>query len=253
MKYSVVIIATMALVVLVAGCTGNNNNVEVVGDNLEVTAHSLDTGSTNSSVNLTVRNKGTSEIPYVPINVIFYDSNGGSNTRDGLVINMKTGEEKNITINSSYPSAKSYKITVGDHTAFVNGEVIANAFEPVVRNYNSSRGPDTSIIPVIGAQINLCNFTQLMDSYHLDSNATIFIELGNGKQYVGKWVYRGTGQVVSGYKLYKDILVIYWPEMRVAGWHRVYGSAPPETATGEYTYITGDDPDIDAWINSLPK
>lgn len=262
MRYSPVILVTMALVMLVAGCIGNDN-VVIVNSNLEVTAHSLD----NGNVTLTIKNNGTSEIPYVPVNVIFYDSSGKNDSVGDFVLNMKPGEEKNITVNSYGAVKDSYKIIVGDPNTNVTEDIFANNLEPLAQSYNSSKGPDTGNIPVIGTPINTVNLYDSFESYGsyshkydrsytkqpLNSNATIFFYIGEGKQYVGKWVYRKTGDVVSGYKLYKDVAVIYWPEMRFAGWHRVYGPAPAATTTGGGGDIEGDDPDINAWINSLPR
>lgn len=253
MKKYLLIIAIMVLTILAAGCIGNNN-VEVVGDNLEVTAHTVKTYSGGGSqVNVTVKNKGTSEKSYVPINVTFYDSNGKiSGSEGGIVINLKPGEEMNTTI-ESWSGGDSYKLIVGDPKTKVKGENFANALEPLVESYNSSRGPDTSSFEVIGTPINAVNgLTNGSKYYSLDGKATIFVEMYRGYISVGNYVYEN-GAVVAGGQPYIDVAVVYWPEMKVVGWHRLYGTTPREQETGHGEAISGALPDIDEWIKTLSQ
>lgn len=251
----------MALAVLVSGCIGSDN-VEVIGSDLEVTAHSMDTENWPTSVNLTVRNNGTSKISYVPVNVTFYDSNGNLDNSEGSVaVNMKPGDEKNFLINSSSGNTiGSYKIIVGDPKTNVTAEVLASALKPLVDSYSSSKGTDSSSITVIGTTINAGSYANSGNygnddstTYSLEGNATIFMEMDSGRDYVGQWVYQTSGDVVSGYRPYVDVAVIYWPKMKVAGWHRLYGSTPNVETTGYGGDIEGSAPDMQEWIDSLPK
>jgi hypothetical protein len=258
-KYLAVIpiMVIMALVVIVSGCIGNDN-VKIVGDNLQVSGLTLDENSTYPTVNGTIKNTGSSNLSYVPVNVSFYDSSGDlQSSVAGVVINLGSGEEENFSVeSSSITDIKSYKVIVGDSKTNITSYAFAESLKSVIDSYNRSKGVDTNSVDVRGTPIDAVyasSGTPYLDTYPVDVNATIFLEMNSGSDYVGQWVYQSSGEVVSGYKPYVDVVVVYWPEMKVAGWHRLYGSSPDVETTGYGGDIQGDGPDIEAWINSLPK
>lgn len=91
----------------------------------------------------------------------------------------------------------------------------------------------------------------LLDPNKFPRNTTItfFVPVKVQKVYMGNW-----GENIKGYRLITDVVVLYWPEKEIAGWHRVYGlplqnlelfiSIPP-------TEIYGDS-QVEEWILSLP-
>jgi hypothetical protein len=82
-----------------------------------------------------------------------------------------------------------------------------------------------------------------------NTTITFFVPVKVQKVYVGNW-----GENIKGYRLITDVVVLYWPEKEIAGWHRVYGS-PPNTLELFFsippTEIYGDS-QVDEWILSLP-
>ncbi len=286
MKKYLGILAILALVVIASGCT-SSNAVNVIGTSLTVPSHSITnndknnlSSSVNPTVNGTIKNTGSTKLSYVPVSVKFYNSNGDLvYTGVDAVVNLAPGEEKSFGIEdyigsslkwTSYEDMDNddknaldavwpdhYEITVGDPKTNVTPYFFAEVLQPVASSYNSSKGTDSGSIHVKGQTID-ATYASSYDTgknISLDTNATVFLVLNDGDQYVGRWVERGSGRIVSGYKPYVDVVAISWPEMKVIGWHRLYGSSPSATVTTDAyaTAVYGNSPDISAWISSLSK
>ncbi|MBI5680553.1 MAG: hypothetical protein HZC47_06665 [Methanobacterium sp.] len=144
---------------------------------------------------------------------------------------------------------------------------------PIALEYNKSKGPDNSNIPIKGklyfwdmtnnGPFTPNNFDKIENTVTYNINEsdqiTVFMivnvkkkSLGNYQSYI-KGVPE-TSKTVTGYRYYTDIIVMYWPEKTVVGWHRVTGADP----TGE-NYIQGDAGIVYGydliyeWISSLPR
>jgi hypothetical protein len=82
-----------------------------------------------------------------------------------------------------------------------------------------------------------------------NTTITFFVPVKVQKVYMGNW-----GENIKGYRLITDVVVLYWPEKEIAGWHRVYGSPPQSLElfiSIPPTEIYGDS-QVDEWILSLP-
>lgn len=82
------------------------------------------------------------------------------------------------------------------------------------------------------------------------------MEMDEGNMSQGQRQYVGSDDVVTAYQNYVDVIVIYWPEMKIAGWHRIIGPPVPDTGSAGGGDIYGDrvtSLDVDDWISSLPK
>lgn len=155
-----------------------------------------------------------------------------------------------------------------------------NEILPKIIEYNNSKGTDNPKIPIHGEPLliaNLkepvfCNWINITRSgndtanqtvnyiFFNQSNATLFVivnqqqkvlESGTYNQYINGM---SMGQVqVDSSQLITDIVVIYYPSLEIAGWHRVYGGIP-EHLKSSYNDSSGPygGSNIRKWITSLP-
>jgi hypothetical protein len=88
-----------------------------------------------------------------------------------------------------------------------------------------------------------------IDEFPRNTTITFFVPVKVERVYVGNW-----GENTKGYRLITDVLVLYWPEKEIAGWHRVYGLNPKTfelVISTPPSEIYGDN-QVDEWILSLP-
>lgn len=263
MKSSMIfILAIMAIVVVVSGCVETESNLKVVNNNLSVSNVSLVNttqgygGYTLSepvtNVTGSIKNNGSTKIDYVPVNISFYNSNGELNdTYTSVFINLEPGQEQKFSFYcGKNRSSNGYKMVVGDPKTKVTAINLCDALESTLNNYNKTKGPENSTVTIKGTPLNIWDEAHNITA---DGNYTLFVMMDTGKENVGSWVYQTSGREVSGYRKYIDIAVVYWPEMKIVGWHRIYGTSPASQTTGAGGDIVGEDPEIKEWINSLPK
>lgn len=288
MKKYLLIIAILAFAVLVSGCI-SQNTVKVVGDNIQVLNHTitnndksnLNSSSGNPTVSGTIKNNGSSKLAYVPVIVNFYNSKGeivysGSDA----VVDLGPGEEKsfqveqyidntlkssadvlsdeeNDKLNSRWPD--HYEIIAGDPKSNVTSDFFYKVLQPIANAYNTSKGAESNNITIKGKAIHASSpsiyHTGTENKFSIDTQATIFMTIDDGKEQVGQWQIRSTGEIIPGYRLYTDVAAISWPDMKLVGWHRIYGSEPKSTVEIDSydSSVFGSSPDIQEWIDSLPK
>lgn len=101
------------------------------------------------------------------------------------------------------------------------------------------------------------DFTDLTDE------RTLFIRIENTTKNIGTQTYSRNGQTmdVTFYQPVDDVVVVYWPEKKIVGWHRVYGNSNiPETYNVSGPDLGGNlknqvykyDSQLYSWIISLP-
>ena len=86
----------------------------------------------------------------------------------------------------------------------------------------------------------------------LDGNMTLFAIVGQSEKTVGSY---SNGR--SAIQIYRDVLVVKWPDKEVIGRHTVAGDSPPVVITVPEGSKMGAHGDITAptaeWILRLPK
>lgn len=152
-----------------------------------------------------------------------------------------------------------------------------NDILPKIIEYNKSKGVDNSNISVKGETLLIANpnepiFSDWLNSinktanltenyiYFNDTNATLFVIVDQQRKVLESGTYisymnginNGEVQVDSS-QLITDIVVIYYPSLEIAGWHRVYGGIP-EALKSSYENDEGPygGSNISEWIKSLP-
>jgi len=100
------------------------------------------------------------------------------------------------------------------------------------------------------------------DFVDLNDERTLFILINNTTRYIGTQTYIRDGQYinVNFYQTIDDVVVVYWPEKRIVGWHRVYGNSTIpktiETTIGAVINPQTEKRILDGglynWIYSLP-
>ncbi len=156
-------------------------------------------------------------------------------------------------ISSSYSlSPGDYKLVIGDENVNMSTSELDTMLEPIINDYNESKGSESDSIKIQGTVVGDYSSTSSFPTY---SNVTIFLKLGGGQINQGEYVYTDTGEVVNAYQYYEDVVVIYWPEMKIAGWHRIMGTPVPDRTYGYGGDIYGDPVttyNVTTWIDSLP-
>lgn len=154
---------------------------------------------------------------------------------------------------SSYSlSPGDYKLIIGDANVNVSTSNLYTILDPMITDYNESKGSESDNIKIQGTAVGDYS---LKNSFPVYSNVTIFLKLGGGEINQGEYVYPSTGEVVNAYQYYEDVVVIYWPEMKIAGWHRIMGTPVPDRTYGFGGDIYGDPVtthNVTTWIDSLP-
>lgn len=142
--------------------------------------------------------------------------------------------------------------------------------KPQILEYYNTQ-PETSNITIKGRpQIiddKILNGTSDLSGYrddyvYLNDERTFFIFIKNTNKNIGTKRYINGGQNidVTFYQPIIDIVVVYWPEKKIVGWHRIYGNSTiPDSIESNHAPLGGNSKetrilDIDAygWIHSLP-
>ena len=168
------------------------------------------------------------------------------------------------------------------------GQVVTDIM-PLVTQYNGSKGVDQDNIPIKGKVLYFDNSfyssqygtnmssvdsyvdnsddmyvngktlaeiapeTLLNSSFDPNTKVTLFVVVNQEKEYVGTWKFT-SGGTVPGYRYISDVIVAYWPEKTIAGWHRIEGNSPDsETMASENTIEIAGGDNINEWIVSLPR
>jgi len=173
-----------------------------------------------------------------------------------------------VVYEESYPVIINYDTSKQEDTPIIpiKGKVLVLDLE-----YLLESDPSDNITAVDPEKVDPSSFssseslfysstgTSLKDEYpstFLDPNKfpcnitiTFFVPVKVQKVYMGNW-----GENIRGYRLITDVVVLYWPEKEIAGWHRVHGLAPRNLElfiSIPPTEIYGDS-QVDEWILSLP-
>jgi len=158
----------------------------------------------------------------------------------------------NGTISSYSLAPGDYKLIIGDENVNVSTSDLDTMLYPIISDYNESKGSESDSIKIQGTAVGDYSTTS---SFPVYSNVTIFLKLGEGKINQGAYIYPSTGEIVNAWQYYEDVVVIYWPEMKIAGWHRIMGTAVPPSTYGFGGDIYGDQVtihNVTTWIDSLP-
>jgi hypothetical protein len=168
------------------------------------------------------------------------------------------------------------------------GQVVKDIMPSVIQ-YNGSKGADQDNIPIKGKLLYFDNSyyssqygsnmssvnsyvdnsddmyvtsktlaeiapeTLLNSSFDPNTKITIFVVVNQEKEYVGTWQF-SSGGTLPGYRHISDVIVAYWPEKTIAGWHRIDGNSPDsETMASENTVEIAGGDNINEWIVSLPR
>ncbi|MGF7119228.1 hypothetical protein [Methanobacterium oryzae] len=268
-------------IVGISGCiSGSDIDVKNHVSDIEVSGQSVVYNDTyeSASMNITIKNKGSNTIRYVPIvfNVNQKLDNGSTVSENvtEVILNLKPGQIINLNKTIEYlenESNREYQILILNTTENVNDDILDQIGDHFIGNMsNESKNaiPENSVIPIKGRLI-----TTELDNYYeneyipysADSGATIIISERGPSKYVGKWRITeysygsyspatSNSYIVSGYRTGAIYYVIYWPEMKVVGKHIIYGPEPPQRIDDYYGgNIYGDWPNATSWIASLPR
>jgi hypothetical protein len=171
--------------------------------------------------------------------------------------------------NESYPVIINYDTSKHEDTPIIpiKGKVLLLDLEYLLESPDSSdnitavdpQKIDPSLFSSSESLFYTSTSTSLQDKYpntFLDPNKfprnttiTFFVPVKVQKVYMGNW-----GENIKGYRLITDVVVLYWPEKEIAGWHRVQGLPPQNLElfiSIPPTEIYGDN-QVDEWILSLP-
>lgn len=139
---------------------------------------------------------------------------------------------------------------------------------PKVIDYNKSKGTDNPNIQVKGVSVLTTAFSdpkfrQFVSNepgnnyiFLNKTNATIFVVVDKQSNVVDTqpYVSESSGQVVDvvGYQAITDIVVIYYPSLEIAGWHRIIGPKPTFQEKTTMGSSMGGETGVNEWIYSLP-
>lgn len=274
------VISILIFVILAAGCLSSRNpTFEINNPDLK-----LEKNSTNGNmVTGTVKNIGNSNFPIIGVEVYVKDKPIGSFILSNLTSQGETNFEVNITKedgktviktqsgnhNNSFfqyqkielkytyeddnisTNPSDYKFVIGNNNVNTSDDVIYNFIKPLA----VKEGEQKNTI-VLKGEIG----SGSEDPTPLTKQKTFFIPLEFGKgNFIGNYQYGS--HMVAVYQGYQDIVVIYWPQLEIAGWHRIYASetTPPSSVmsinrevTDTYVIQPSDNDKIN-WINSLPR
>ncbi len=179
-------------------------------------------------------------------------------------------QEQNMTqsevLNETLPLALKYNKTKSIENATENitikGKIIFYDLSKgsIPRNFSEEHKEKNNKYPILSEKFSSYNSSiplEWMASSNFTNNTSItiiFYKENPEYEYVGDWVSQETGKVIPGYRQAIDIIVVYWPEKKVAGWVRFIGDSPVEEfrAPLSITKIFGPDPGPKAmdWIES---
>lgn len=276
MKFKLIYIVPILLILVAIGIFGYNSDsiIDVENNDLKVVNYTYN--NTTYCVKGFIQNTGSSAIEYVPIKVLYYRYDGElMATTNAVIVNLEPNETKEFNAyydetDSRYYPVDSFKIVVADPNMNVTRDFFYDLLEGKIKEYSKSKGADNSSIVIKGTPVDIVSdiidysgMVIILPEKHgyeipLNQRATIFLKMDEGGDRVGTWV-TSDGQAVGGYKQYWDVVAVYWPEMKIAGWHRVYGSSPNKVENlsvnivGHVQDFNGDYPKPSDWINSLPK
>ena len=173
---------------------------------------------------------------------------------------VNTYNEFNNQLTSQNPG--DYKFVIDNQSSSITEDTLENLLTPLVNSYEQSMGSESDSTPIQGQLAGPYSPGAITTTYdnktfNLNSNLTIVMEMDTGNTLQGQWVGQTSGDTVDGYQSYLEVVVIYWPEMKIVGWHNFTGPPIPdstEMTTGEN--IVGDQVDpstVEQWINSQPK
>ena len=189
---------------------------------------------------------------------VWFRINVNQNDTDVMSIKTSKGDdltfypEDNNTTSSYSLSPGDYKLIIGDSNVNMTTSILDDFLNPMITAYNKSKGSQSDTIKIQGQAVGDYSST---GPFPVNSNVTIFLKMDEGTINQGERVYEKSGDVVTAWQYYEDVLVIYWPEMKIAGWHRIKGGAVPTTGYGSGGDIYGDpvySSNVTDWINSLP-
>lgn len=142
-----------------------------------------------------------------------------------------------------------------------------NIIKPKVIEYNKSKGTDNPNITVKGNSIVMLDFyddfgqdeiRKKQQPYLNYTEFTLFIIVDQKNETIESGYYYPTSQygarvggssLASTYQYTTDIVVVYYPSMEIAGWHRIVGPMPGNL---KETGVPPSETGIKEWITSLP-
>jgi hypothetical protein len=181
------------------------------------------------------------------------DNDGVMTIKDsnGKVLRFYPGYNYTDTTFSTSPG--SYKLIIGDTNASMTPKNMSDFLHPMVSDYNKTKGSQSDNITIQGTVVGDYTFTS---SVPLGNKMTIILKLDDGKLSQGERVYTDSGETVTAWQYYEDIVIISWPDLKILGWHRFKGTAVPDSGYGYGGDIYGDpvyESNITDWINSLRR
>lgn len=100
------------------------------------------------------------------------------------------------------------------------------------------------------------SISNLTENFNPNENITVFCKISTTEKSTASFstsknfgVSKGSA---TGYAVNTEIIVIYWPEMKIAGWNSIQGEGPKVGDLATYGEAYGDDL-TDEWIKSLPR
>lgn len=252
------------------------SNPTVLVSGVPVTLVNNNSSSTDGlMINATIKSNG-SNITVLPVGVYSGGNYIGSflmtnvskqdewfrinvNQNNTDVISIKTSKGEDLTfypvnnLSNSYSlSPGDYKLIIGDPDVNMTSTSLIDFLNPMITAYNKSKGSQSDTIKIQGQVVG--DYSSIT-SFPANSNVTIILKMDDGEINQGERQYQKSGDVVTAWQYYEDVVVIYWPEMKIAGWHRIKGGAVAESGYGSGGDIYGDpvtNSNITDWINSLP-
>lgn len=145
----------------------------------------------------------------------------------------------NVT-DATEPLAIDYfgdNVTPSNETPVIKGKVIIQSIVPL----------ENSVLPDVPNELKYTtNETPL--------NEITVIYINQTEIDIGTWKTEG-GNEVPGYQTKTTVVVVYWPEKKVAGKFIIWGQQPPSTAyvPSNAKRVTGESDNMKEWISSLPR
>ncbi len=279
------LIIVLTIIALVSAGFSNSMPSFQVATGAPITIIGNNTSTDNGMmINATLHDTG-SNINVLPVEVYaqgnhignFFVTNVTSNQNTGFKLDIINDSE--ITIqnlnydnlnfypdensnNSSYSlNPGDYKFIIGNQNLNITSNVVNDILQSLVTSYNQTKNSSSDSIPIQGPVVGEYSSSEALSldsdnptNFPLNTNLTIVMPMDTGNTLQGQWTDQSTGMTVNGYQSYLDVVVIYWPEMKIAGWHRITGPPIPDTIDeGSDSDIYGDpvsDSSVEQWINS---
>ncbi len=281
----VYIIALIIIITLISTVSVNHiPSFEVAGAPVSIVNNNSSTDNGNLLINATIRNTGSDNINVLPVEVYSQGNHIGNFFITNVTSNQNTGFKMNITntnpndfmiqnLNGNninfYPEDSSnssssyslnpgdYKFVIGDQKVNITSNEVTNILQPLINSYNQTKGSSSDTMKIQGEVTGDYSPSSLSapSTFPVNTNLTIFLKMGTGYTNQGQRQY-DNGDVVSAYQSYLDVMVIYWPEMKIVGWHRIMGPPVPDTGYaggGDIYWDQVNDSTVEQWIASQPK